>query len=386
MDLGEFLYFKRWLTVREYVTLRVMQNPVAYGDYNNKQNTPTFSSVYLDDSEDLSNVRLVPFGELIQRNSELLRSVSDRSGMEMDALIQAWHAWHLKNLEPICTYSLLTKIGKELYRNQEEKKLVGRYVAQHFVRDGDNVALPEGSSSLYVGLGIACHRMRVRIITSNDPIIRETRDNPTVAAKFREVNAIGGQVDFVDDDGPGHGGVFGPTAQQQFQDAILSEPRATVVIMSVSGLLPKEGPYALDGDSVGAKHDIIHNSLSKDRNVRALVFVSDYTKHLPSKEADYGVPIFTPKAWLKMLDDHAQQIAIVTSPPPALRRLMREGGVGNPVERDVIESNLKLPDGIDQEYNQVAISFGRYMRVGDSFDCKFKEAVSPTATLTPANK
>ena len=113
-----------------------------------------------------------------------------------------------------------------MYTRQAEKKLVGRYAANKFIMDGDNVALFEGSSALYVGLGIASTRERVLICTSNDPLVREARDNPAVGKRFRQFVVIGGVIDAPTHGG--HGGVFGSFFEEQFTKAVTSDPGATV--------------------------------------------------------------------------------------------------------------------------------------------------------------
>ncbi len=377
MDLGEYLYFTRRLTVTEYVNLRIKQNPVAFTDY--KQKAATLSSVQLSNIEDLADIRLLPFGHVLQNDSKLANAVAERSGKDLDALVKEWQEWHLKNLEPICTYSLASKVGSELYKRQVEKKLVGLCVAQDYVRDGDNTVIPEGSSALYVGLGIASARQRVRICTSNDPLIRECRDNPAVVRRFRQVDVVGGFID--DQKYSGHGGVFGTICEAQFHTAITEDPGATIVIIPVNGLLPKDGPFAEDGDAMKFKLSTIRDSLAS--NVRQLIFVADHSKHLDTHQSIYGLPIFRKDEWRRMLEKHLEIIAIVTSPPPDMRRLLAERKLGNPVERQLYTADQAQLSAPDKEYDQTAKEFGCLTR-GNGFECKFREAfLSSTPALVP---
>jgi hypothetical protein len=368
MDFGEYLLFTHRLKIEEYFELRLKQNSAALLEAG--KDSAGFFSKHLDDVEDLAAIRLAPFGDVLQSDPIALE-VLQRAKMHLAGLIDEWQQWHLRCLEPICTYSLSSRIGQEIYKQQEEKKLVGRYVAEHLVRDGDNIAIPEGSSALYAGLGTASACKNVRVTTSNDPLIREYRDNPAVARRFRRLDAIGGEVDFAGNGNQSRlGGVFGPTAEEQFHVAILSDPGATAVIMPVSGFLPENGPFAEDGDAVRMKRAIIEDSLKSQ--VRELIFVADYTKHLESMQRTYGVPVYSRERWHQLLGEHMERVSIVTAPPPALRKLLREHKLPDVVERHVYRHRVEFSER-DKEYDRAARQFALLTRAQD-FASRFREA------------
>ena len=161
------------------------------------------------------------------------------------------------------------------------------------------------------------------------------RENPEFAPlRSFEMQAIGGQVDqYI-----AHGGVYGRQCERWFEEAITDKPRATVVIMPVTGLLPGVGPYGEDKPNCSLKKLLIEVSLKV--SVRWLIFVTDYTKHLPSraKKGVYGLPVFTVQAeWQQLLTNHSTRIRIITTPHPQVRGQTRS----QPFLRRA--SHLRLP-------------------------------------------
>jgi hypothetical protein len=187
------------------------------------------------------------------------------------------------------------------------------------------------------------------------------------------MEAIGGHVD----DHITHGGVSGPKCLDQFETAITKMPAATVVIMPVTGFLPDEGPFGLDTPTRTVKEHLITASLSA--NVRALIFITDYTKHLPSKKGKYGCPVFNqPGKWQSLLGAHRERIQIVTAPPPELRKRMANGELDQPLLRKALARPYVLPED-EREYDGVAERLARLTRKGMTYDTKFKEVFCETA-------
>ena len=248
-----------------------------------------------------------------------------------------------------------------MYNEQTEKRLVASFLTTAKVRDGmaiisdnDIVAIPEGSSGTYVGLGIAARATsEARIVTSNAGLIREYRDNPMLAPRFREFRVIGGLAD-------GEHGTVHERAEQQFIDAIGHDPGATIVIMTVSGLLPQSGPH-VSGPGLRVKQTMIRKSL--ECGVREIVFVADYSKHMATAaNSGCGAPVFGATEWRDTVDRHRSRICIVTAPPPALCGALKLGLGHDVVNRnlDVIASDPKFTaaglafEAKDRAYHQAA--------------------------------
>jgi len=365
MNFSDYLFFTQRLTCAEYLTLTFMQNPKAFGKYD-VNDTSRKCDFHLNTVTDLEEVHRVPFGDVLrneQRAFEHLKAVDP--SVSLDGLLREWRQWHVNNLEPIATYSLTTKIGRELFKRRSEKKLVGRHVAGTFIGSGDIVCIPEGSSATYVGLGIGLLWQRVQMVTSNEPLLREYRENPEFAPKFKEMIAIGGHVDDSD-----HGGAFGNKCEEDFEQAIKRLPGATTVIMPVTGLLPDSGPYGGDDSTRKLKLRLIEVSLGA--NVRSLIFVTDYTKHLPSKRREYGQPVFNrAERWQQVVKDHSEIISIVTAPPPEIRRRMARRELGQALMR-ALTGGYDLPTD-EKEYDEASKQLARQLRMGTAQQSRFIE-------------
>jgi hypothetical protein len=366
MDFVSFLFLRRRINLGEYTHVLGAQ----HGDIHR---LPKDSSGFLSEdqttvSDDRAPLGVLPVGEVLLHMPETAERLFGSSDAEaarpaLLRLVQEWQEWHRDHLEPICTYSTSTRFGRQMYNNRTEKKLVASFLATAKVRNGmpivcknDIVLIPEGSSGAYAGLGIAARpTSRVCIVTSNAALIREYQDNPTLAPRFQEFRVIGGVAD------GDHGGVHDEAAEQHFVEAIGREPGTTIVIVTVSGLLAQSGPH-VDGPMLRVKQRIIRESLV-NRGVRELVFVADYSKHVPAADhQDFGAPLFGATDWQQIVKEHRSRICIVTAPPPALRRAL-ELGVGHDVARrnlDLIAADAKIKgEGLtlgdsDRAYDQAA--------------------------------
>ena len=367
MNFSDYLFFTKRLTPEECVTLAIMQNKTFLDAYNAAP--ASFSPNHLSAVTNLAEVRRTPFGEVLTRegSTTFARIMAAEPGKNLETLVTEWQQWHVENLEPISTYSLGTKIGEQMFKLQTEKKLVARHVAGQLVQDDDIVCIAEGSSAMYVGMAIGLLRQNVTIVTSNDPLLREFRENPQLVGRFKEMEAIGGHVD----DHITHGGVSGDKCQEQFAVAIARKPGATVVIMPVTGFLPDEGPFGLDPATRGVKEQMITASLAA--NVRALIFITVHAKHLQSKKATYGEVVFNGEGkWLDLLNAHRDRIQIVTAPPPELRRRMVSGVLGQPRRRKALDKPYVLPQE-EIEYDVAAERLARLLRKGMGLGTNFYE-------------
>ena len=366
MDFGRFLYLQGWLRWDEY------QNVLREQYHRSIEPTHPVDRVGLTTSplnsfQDLALVRETAFGDVLSA-MPCKAAVESRSGRTIPVLVEEWQAWHRDWMEPISVYTMASKFGTQLYTNQLEKKLVGQFLVAAKVRhrgtiiqEHDNVVILEGSSGAYVGLAIAAAFGSVTIYTSNNTLIREWRDNPSIASRCQQFHIIGGQADY---DGATkrcqHGAVHGSIAHDQFNLALREHPPVTVVVMTVSGLLPDEGP-TVSGPCADLKRDIIENSMAIDmngerRSVREFVFVADFSKHLPSRRAHYGRALFHAADWKTFRETHQGKISVVTCPPPQLRPFL----CVNPSMREVIHRNIPqdiLPAAdleLVQEYDRTA--------------------------------
>ncbi|OHB68005.1 MAG: hypothetical protein A2V70_06685 [Planctomycetes bacterium RBG_13_63_9] len=333
---------------------------------------------------DLGSIRESPFGDILtgwNKAGEFFEGAKKN----LAELVQEWHEWHRDQLEPIATYSLNSEFGRKLYEQQEEKKLVARFVANARVRDGGRmigvgecVIIPEGTSGLYVGLALAAARRDVNMHTSNAGLIREYRDNPAIASGFHELFVIGGVADFNRTKGRSeYYTVQGDTCLSQYRDVLSADPPATVVIMTVSRLTADQGPE-VSGETGSIKAEIIRDSL-KNR-VRELIFVADYTKHIEPDGGYAGVPIFSsPKEWNDIVEKSRDRIRIVTAPPSNLRAALAQQYATDVLARDLKKCKGPQPfNDCDMKYDREAKAL-YCMLAGDKvaelgFRPKFHEA------------
>ncbi len=358
MDLGRYLLFTGRLTREEYQDLSLDQR--LWGVQCLDRFPPDcLCPTHLDEVEDMSTVRELPFVEVLGR-PQVADRVCARCGKTLEALVDECNEWHRDALEPISTYPTRSKFGRGVYERQQEKKLVAHYVVagkkrdgSTLIGDGDTVILFEGSSALYIGLAIAAGHESVTVITPNAALIREYRDNPAVAQKFK-LEIVGGAADV--DPACGyceHGGVYGPACQEQLTQAVTKEPPATVVVVTVAGLLPSVGPF--DTGAVGCvKRDIITRALNS--KVKAVIFATDYSKHIDGASGRFGAALFNPHEWKAMASNYESKIHVVTAPPPQIRAALAEGRLRAIQERPagmaVTEQSGFAPE--DVWYNHVA--------------------------------
>ncbi|MAG93545.1 MAG: hypothetical protein CMJ48_07330 [Planctomycetaceae bacterium] len=335
-----------------------------------------------EDGDDWDACRPTPFGDVLNDQpfaSEVYEN-ADVSGLK--GLVEQWRQWHLDNLEPICEYPIGSQFGSQMYVRQHEKKRAARFITAEpaqdgtpLILDGDIVVIPEGSSALYVGLAIAAFRKNVTIITCNGALIREYHDNPALAGRLKELIVIGGSADYDKLTSKcEHASVRGDTASRQFESAIASQPRATVVISSVNGLLPDKGPFAPDGPAAAMRAAMLYAAIQAD--VRQVVFVADYSKHRPSQQHLYSVPMYAEDVWSQMLEQNRTRFSIVTVPPPALRDEIRLGDFDSRVERRVIMGATipALRTAEVREYDMSAKKFDDILRA-DDFTSRFYEVL-----------
>lgn len=163
MDFGAYLLHTKILTMGEYQLLLAWQNNL-FELFRPVGDQDEFVAKHLKDQTDLSAVRAKPLGPILAKSKSGER-VLQRSGKTVEKLVEEWQEWHCHNMEPIATYPLTSKFGPAIYERQLEKRLVATFVVSNpvdnggtLIRDGDNVAIPEGTSALYVGLAIAAKR------------------------------------------------------------------------------------------------------------------------------------------------------------------------------------------------------------------------------------
>jgi hypothetical protein len=307
-------------------------------------------------------------------------------------LVEKWQQWHVDNLEPIVNYPTGSEFALRLYENRPvEKKLVAWFLAnvrirgQSLISNTDKVVVPEGSSSFYIGLGIAAWRSSVCVISTNGPLFCEYLCNPAFSNALDNFYLVGGKADHRPArhiqarpafNACQNGGLFNATAREAYEQAITDRPEATVVIMPVSGILPNEGPYGLDAHTRELKRFVINCSVR--HGVRKLVFVADYTKHCVNErnQNKYGLPVLNaPSDWNTLLEEHHDRIALVTAPPPAMRDLFRGAPPIHPAERlniQLLRANAQ-PSAALCNYNQVAREFGEIFQDSSGMPC-FHEA------------
>jgi hypothetical protein len=346
----------------------------------------------LEQGVEVSNARTHPVGDVLKHMS-LAKQVYKRASVSsLEELIGKWEKWHVDYMEPIVNYSMSCRFGRNLYANQLEKKLVGWFITNarvrggnSIVKNGDTVVIPEGSSAFYVGMAIAACEKRASIITSNGALYCEYLDNPALASSFRNFYVIGGLADLDRDRHlPDSGGVFGMESHAAYTHAIKDNPMATVVIMPTSGILPEDGPFALVGESRALKLSIIRDAL--EAQVRELVLVADYTKHLEPRTHSYGAQIMPRTSWQALHHEYRGRISLVTAPPPNIRSALRQANLADsanrhPAARKSLDAlGTQAWGDVDREYNRNAVRFGATFH-DDRTRLMFHEAYDTDDTL-----
>lgn len=330
----------------------------------------------------LNDIKRLPFGDVLMQPgfSEICNAVYQRSGATcLDDLILMWRQFHVENFEAISEYSLTSTFGKNLHRNVSEKKLCAHYIAKSedfgrmpLVHDGDHVIIPEGTSAFYVGLAIAGLRRDITFITSNGPFLRELSENPVLAANTRNVLVVGGELEADTKGSVASRGFVGIHTEREFESA-MSEPGATVLVSSVNGLLPVYGPFAPTDPTpktASTRYAILKYAMQK--NIRQVVFVSDYTKMLPSKRTAYGEPIFSDEnEWYRFMNDHRHRISIVAAPPPSFGEVP-EYSHQAPRLRPIAGLNSKIDSAVAREYVRCAKELDEEI-VGSGVDSRYFE-------------
>ena len=233
--------------------------------------------------------------------------------------------------------------------------------------DTDKVVIPDGSSAFYVGVGVAAWRKCVCVIGSNGPLSCEYLTNPAFSDALDHFYLIGGKADRCEPRAERagafkrseNGGTFDLPAHKAYEEAILADPAATVVVMPVSGILPEEGPYGLEDQTRRLKEVIIKSGLR--HGIRQLVFIADYTKHRRADKNKYGLPVLnTPAEWDALLQDHHARISLVTVPPPDMRELFQGAQPIHPAERMTTRMLRADAQPIREwnDYNEIACAFG----------------------------
>lgn len=393
MDLGRYLYFRGVLTREEFDSLSADQRVRGFCHPEELTNGG-FHPTELSEIRNLDAIRELPFHTVLEdtrsREPRTCQKVEKRAGKTLNQLIDECYEWHRDQLEPICTYSPTAKYGRGLYSEQEEKKLVAQYLVavkaidgSTLIGDDEIVVLFEGSSCVYVGLAAAAARRDVTVITPNACLIREYRDNPAVGRRFESLCVVGGRADFETDERRcEHATVYGEICQQQLEAAVTRRPPVTVVVVSVSGLLPEAGPFVAGPTGV-IKKDIITRALRQDEKVKKVVFVADYTKHLRSRQGSFGRAIFNPHDWRDLVEEYQNRIHVVTAPPPALRAALDAGQGHDVAHRDLryITGPLEFTAN-DIEYNTVAVGLQKLLGgdvVHGQLQSRFSEAHASVA-------
>jgi len=272
--------------------------------------------------------------------------------------IDAWRRWHLTNLEPIAgdTLGCDSDIGRRLYIQQDEKKLVATALAESIL-DGTHCVIPEGSSGLYAGLAMALSNKHINIYTSNIPLSREYQSNRCVAAGFKSFTVMGGEMTMAV--AREHGGIFGPRCEEQFKKVIEDHKGRGIILMPVSGLSHDDGPLAWTDPIGSLKQALIESGLASGCQV---YFITDYTKHLRKNlvRSSEVAPVYTRGKWKRLCDEHPEQIWVFTAPPPALRRIPAARGkppsARDPVFFRTLPSGTITSDELTEveDYNKAA--------------------------------
>ena len=109
MDFGRYLYFTQRLTQKQYSSIVTQQldETVGHAPANSSSGLAT---QHLRDVENVEPLRETPFGDMVLKAPEIAERLFGTDRGQLKQLLEEWHQWHLENLEPICTYSLATKI------------------------------------------------------------------------------------------------------------------------------------------------------------------------------------------------------------------------------------------------------------------------------------
>src|ERR1017187_6917448 len=141
MDFGLYLVYTQRLTINGYRQTRNQQLPSILQEMHDRNNYDIYPR-HLD-QEDLQLTRPLPFGDALKKVPDALTDIfrrfckdpagthytAERGDAILAELLDEWHDWHLRALEPICVYSLYTKIGGEMEKRQKGEKVVARFVA-----------------------------------------------------------------------------------------------------------------------------------------------------------------------------------------------------------------------------------------------------------------
>jgi hypothetical protein len=389
MDLGRYLYFTQRLTRREYDEVSEDQRIWGFCPPEDLVGEG-FHAKHLHKTTDLTKIRELPFEAVLRQSEAICRNVVDRAGKSLDDLIDECYEWHRQNLEPICTYPPGAKFGRGLYAQQEEKKLVAQYLVAAKALDGSTilgddevVIIFEGSSGLYVGLALAKSGRNISVITTNDALVREYRDNPAIARRLRSLCVVGGLADYDPElRRCEHGAVYEQVCEKQLEEALSRRPPATVLVVTVSGLLPEAGPFVA-GPTGAIKRAIIKRALYQkpEDRVKKVVFVADYTKHIDRAHGTFGGQIFSSQEWLDLVKEHQDRLHVVTAPPPALRAALLAGQGTRVPKRDLKNISGPIPFTDDDiRYNTAAVALQRLLGgivVHDDLQSRFSEAYRP---------
>lgn len=319
MDFPSYLVRRHCLTKTEYAKIS-WRSIKSKGSATNKQTDFLEPSLEQVSPENLGSIRPYPFGDVLA-NSEFLSKVLRRARVSsFEALIDSWHQWHVDHIQPISDFCLSPlgdrSFGQKLWNCELEKRLCAVWVAEHIVQNWDHVIIPEGTSTFWVALAALALRSDLLLITSNGGVVRELHENPELRKRANSVTVIGGEID-VEVGGNGRGFV-GDATQEGYDAAITRKPGATVVVSSVNGLLPEDGPYAPCPVSGMTRYSLLRKAL--ESNVRRLVLVADHSKMRPSMQKDYGDAIFSDKReWRAILKNHLDRLVIVVAPPESVR-------------------------------------------------------------------
>jgi hypothetical protein len=372
MDFGQWLVHKRLLRRASFRDIMSEEFIRVFSTYHGADGYQTCS---IDDLQDnLESLRQIPFGELLEAHPSVLQEVLLRSGKRgLDELTEDWYAWHCDHLEPICDYCLKNDMGEHLYRQQSAKKRVAQFLVDAhaanggaIIRENDAVILPEGTSTLYVGLAIAAHKRKMTLHTSNSGLVHEYRHNPVLANRLKDFFIIGGKADWK------YCEVEGKRCFEQYLNALSEDHAGTVLVIPVSRLTPSQGPAAT-GPSWKIRGDLVSKGLL--RGVQRVVFIADHTK-LAKEPGDDEHPIFTPRDWRRILIEHRDRILIVTSVPAGLQNAYDVARAYNmPHEVDVRRRNLDAMVG-QQPFAGLGFSFSDADKAYDEVAKMLDEMVS----------
>lgn len=382
MRFEEFLLHAGWLNREEFAKV-VWPAVIGFGckcDANhllkprlNTQFDPKTSLL-----SDLEGMRPRPFGEVLEKqHPDIHREILNRSKLEsLKDVLDAYYRWHAYEIQPISSYRQCPGFGGRLYRQEYEKRLVARWLADgetfgshQIVRNGDYVFIPEGSSGLFAGIAIVAYRKNIHLLTSNGALIREVHENAFLQSRLKGLTVLGGDTE-IDSNNLSTGSRGFLSGLESFERAV-EDPGATVIVSPVSGLLPAVGPFAPTAESERARFELLDYVLDDRSNLREIAFIADWTKHSNTKRDDYGFPIMNPESrWRNAIERNRSRLSFITCPPAELRRSLEQSYV--PVaDRALfgVESTLAT-----REYSQAARDFDALSR-GGRFESRFVEAL-----------